>query len=212
MKTKSRRAHSFPKPNRPGVICRSSTRAELLELTLRSGLGVFTTMLKEDRIAICGPRNAHEPDRPASGAVTTPSEVVLGGRKVTIQRPRVRRRPARSRCRCFRRWRPPIHSIGASSNRFWLGVATRQYARSLEPLGPEMNRRGTSKSAVQPLLRGSHNGAVRRLAERAARHARPGPVADRWRAPRRSRPHRRVGDRRDRQLGLLVNQEERQIA
>src|SRR5262249_57339340 len=29
-----------------------------------------------------------------------------------------------------------------------VGVATRQYARSLEPLGPEMESRGTSKSAV----------------------------------------------------------------
>ena len=29
-----------------------------------------------------------------------------------------------------------------------VGVATRQYARSLEPLGPDMESRGTSKSAV----------------------------------------------------------------
>ena len=47
-------------------------------------------MLEEDRTAICGPRYAHEPERPASRAGTTRSEVVLGGRKVTIQRPRVR--------------------------------------------------------------------------------------------------------------------------
>jgi putative transposase len=29
-----------------------------------------------------------------------------------------------------------------------VGVATRRYARSLEPLGPEVTSRGTSKSAV----------------------------------------------------------------
>lgn len=45
-------------------------------------------MLEEDRTAICGPRYAHEPERPASRAGTTRSEVVLGGRKVAIQRPR----------------------------------------------------------------------------------------------------------------------------
>src|ERR687897_2658629 len=66
------------------------TKAELLELALRSGLRVFTAMLEEDRTAICGLRYAHEPDRPASRAGTTRSEVVLGGRRVTIQRPRVR--------------------------------------------------------------------------------------------------------------------------
>src|SRR5687767_522469 len=66
------------------------TKTELLELALRAGLKVFTAMLEEDRTTICGPRYAHEPERPASRAGTTRSEVVLGGRKVTIQRPRVR--------------------------------------------------------------------------------------------------------------------------
>ena len=66
------------------------TTTELLELALRSGLKVFTAMLEEDRTAICGPRYVHESDRPASRAGTTRSEVVLGGRKVAIQRPRVR--------------------------------------------------------------------------------------------------------------------------
>ena len=37
-------------------------RTELLELALRSGLKVFSVMLKEDCTAICGPRYAHEPD------------------------------------------------------------------------------------------------------------------------------------------------------
>jgi hypothetical protein len=45
------------------------TKTELLELALRSGLKVFTTMLEEDRTAICGPRYAHEADRPASRPV-----------------------------------------------------------------------------------------------------------------------------------------------
>ena len=62
-----------------------------LELALRSGMNVFAKMPEDDRTALCGPRYAHEPDRPASRAGRTPSEVVLGGRKVSIQRPRVRR-------------------------------------------------------------------------------------------------------------------------
>jgi hypothetical protein len=66
------------------------TKTELYELALRSGLKVFTEMLEEDRTAICGPRYAHEPDRAASRAGTVRSEVVLGGRKVPIRRPRAR--------------------------------------------------------------------------------------------------------------------------
>ena len=42
----------------------------------RSGLKVFTTMLEDDRTAVCGPRYAHEPERPASRAGSTRSEVV----------------------------------------------------------------------------------------------------------------------------------------
>ena len=72
------------------------TRSELFELAMRSGLQVFAAMLEEDRTAICGRRYAHEPDQPASRAGTAPSEVVLGGRKVAIQRPRVRTAGGRS--------------------------------------------------------------------------------------------------------------------
>ena len=36
------------------------TKTELLELALRSGLKVFTTMLEEDRTALCGPRYARK--------------------------------------------------------------------------------------------------------------------------------------------------------
>src|SRR4029450_12962053 len=66
------------------------TKTELLELALRSGLKAFPPLPEEDRTVIGGPRYAHEPERPASRAGTTRSEVVLGGRKVAIQRPRVR--------------------------------------------------------------------------------------------------------------------------
>jgi len=78
-------------------------RAELFELAVRSGLKVLETMLEEDRTAMCGPRYAHVADRRASRAGTVSSEVVLGGRKVAVRRPRVRA-ATRSRCPRSRRW------------------------------------------------------------------------------------------------------------
>ena len=66
------------------------TKAELFELMVRSGLRVLDAMLEEDRTALCGSRYAHQPARAASRAGTVPGEVVLGGRKVAVQRPRVR--------------------------------------------------------------------------------------------------------------------------
>ena len=66
------------------------TEAELFDLAVRSGLQVLDAMLEEDRTALCGPRYAHQANRTASRAGTVASEVVLGGRKVAIRRPRVR--------------------------------------------------------------------------------------------------------------------------
>ena len=61
MKTKSRIAALVPQAESPlrhlplvDLLVRQKT--ELLELALRSGMRVFSTMLEEDRTTICGPR------------------------------------------------------------------------------------------------------------------------------------------------------------
>src|SRR2546422_3558136 len=153
MKTKSRIAPTVPQAESPVrhlplVDLVVDTRTELLELALRSGLKVFTAMLEEDRTAICGPRYTHEPDRPAGRAGTTRSEVVLGGRKVAIQRPRVRTAAGEVALPTFQTMAATDPLDRRVVEQMLVGVATRQYARSLEPLGPEVESRGISKSAV----------------------------------------------------------------
>jgi putative transposase len=153
MKTKSRIAPLVPQAESPLrhlplVDLLVDTKTELLELALRSGLKVFTAMLEEDRIALCGPRYVHESDRPASRAGTTQSEVVLGGRKVRIQRPRVRTAAGEVALPTFQTMAATDPLDRRVVEQMLVGVATRQYARSLEPLGLEMKSRGTSKSAV----------------------------------------------------------------
>ena len=74
----------------PLVDVLEDTKAALFALMVQSGLQVLDALLEEDRTALCGPRYAHHADRHASRAGTVPSEVVLGGRKVAMQRPRVR--------------------------------------------------------------------------------------------------------------------------
>ena len=124
------------------------TKTELLELALRSGLKVFTTMLEEDRKAICGPRYAHEPERPASRAGSVRSEVVLGGRKVAIRRPRARTAEGEVPLPTFQAMSKTDPLDRRVVEQLLVGVATRQYARSLEPLDPAIESRGTSKSSV----------------------------------------------------------------
>jgi putative transposase len=153
MKTKSRIAPHIPQADSmprhlPLVDLLVDTRTELFELAMRSGLRVFTTMLEEDRTAICGPRYAHQPDQPASRAGTVPSEVVLGGRKVAIQRPRVRTADGEIALPTFQTMAHTDPLDRRVVEQMLVGVATRQYARSLEPLSPDVESRGTSKSAV----------------------------------------------------------------
>ena len=87
-----RRQSVSPTPRHlPLVDILIDTQAELQELVVASGLKVLEAMLEEDRAAVCGPRYAHQPARQAYRAGHTPSQVVLGGRKVAMRRPRARR-------------------------------------------------------------------------------------------------------------------------
>jgi putative transposase len=124
------------------------TRTELMELAVASGLKVLTTMLEEDRTAICGPRYQHQADREASRTGAVPSEVVLGGRKVALRRPRVRAHGKEVPLPTFQIMAREDPLNRRVVEQMLVGVATRQYARSLEPLPATMGTRGVSKSAV----------------------------------------------------------------
>ena len=123
-------------------------RTELFELAVRSGLKVLETMLEEDRTAICGPRYAHVGGRTASRAGTVSSEVVLGGRKVAVRRPRVRAGGREVPLPTFRAMADVDPLNRRVVEQMLVGVATRRYARSLEPVPATLRSRGTSKSAV----------------------------------------------------------------
>lgn len=154
MKRESRtvdRTHQVDSPAQrhlPLVDLLVDMRAELMELAVASGLKVFHTMLEADRTAICGPRYQHHAERAASRAGTVPGEVVLGGRKVQIRRPRVRAEGHEVALPTFEAFADTDPLNRRVVEQMLLGVATRQYERSLEPTGPEIRTRGTSKSAV----------------------------------------------------------------
>ena len=123
-------------------------QAELQELVIASGLRVLEAMLEEDRAAVCGPRYAHQPARHAYRAGHAPSQVVLGGHKVAIRRPRVRRDGMEVPLLTAQAFTDADPLSRRVVDQMLIGVATRQYARSLEPLGANITTRGTSKSAV----------------------------------------------------------------
>ena len=144
-----RRQSVAPTPRHlPLVDILIDTQAELQELVVASGLKVLEAMLEDDRVAVCGPRYAHQPERQAYRAGHAPSQVVLGGRKVAIRRPRARRAGTEVPLPTVRTFTDADPLNRRVVDQMLIGVATRQYARSLEPLGADVTTRGTSKRAV----------------------------------------------------------------
>lgn len=124
-------------------------RRGLRELVFDEGMGRLYEILEEERAAVCGPRHAQGPERRGRRMGHAPGELVLGGRLVQVRRPRARTLDGQEvilpSWQAFRA-RDPLSERAVEQ--MLVGVATRQYARSLEPVGPEMTSRGTSKSAV----------------------------------------------------------------
>jgi transposase-like protein len=124
-------------------------RQDLRAFVVSEGMKALREMLEEERAQLCGRRYRHDPERTCSRAGYAPGELVMGGRRVSVPRPRVRDRDGHE---------VPLTSWSAFGDedplderavrQMLLGVSTRKYARSLEPLGPELAERGTSKSAV----------------------------------------------------------------
>ena len=126
----------------------ATVREGLHELVVSSGLSVVAAMFEADREALCGPRYSHsEHGAHRTGHVT--GELAVGGRRVQMKRPRVRSVGGRELKLPTWEHFAGMDPLGERAyEQMLVGVATRQYRRSLESLGAGVEERGTSKSAV----------------------------------------------------------------
>ena len=67
-----------------------AAREGLLALAVGTGIGVLGELLAADVERLVGPKGRHQPDRAAVRHGTQPGKVTLGGRRVRVDRPRVR--------------------------------------------------------------------------------------------------------------------------
>jgi transposase-like protein len=123
--------------------------AGLHEFVIAAGTAALGVVLEHERTRVVGPRYAHLPIRNAHRSGSALGELVLGGRRVQVRRPRARRLDGREvelpSWRAFAA-EDPLHERAVEQ--MLVGVSTRNYARSLEPVPDELVTRGTSKSAV----------------------------------------------------------------
>lgn len=127
----------------PGVV-----RQGLREVIFDEGMQVVLAMLEEERTAFCGPRYAQGPERRARRAGHADGELVLGGRLVSVRRPRVRDEQGEVALPSWTAFRDRDPLNERAVEQMIVGVSTRKYARSLEPVDRKLKTRGTSKSAV----------------------------------------------------------------
>ena len=128
---------------------RELVREALLDTVVVSGLEYVGEVLEEERTELCGLRYRHDAERRASRAGWMPSSLTLGGRRVQVERPRVRSREGHElSLPSWQAWsaRDPLEQ--RALEQMVLGVSTRRYTRSLEALPQELKVRGVGKSAV----------------------------------------------------------------
>jgi hypothetical protein len=124
-------------------------RQELREFVVSAGMVALGEVLEDERTAVCGPRYQHQRGRTARRAGHVRGELVLGGRRISADRPRARSVDGHEIV--LPSWKQfsledPLHEQALTQ--MLVGVSTRKYGRSLEPVEAPLKTRGTSKSSV----------------------------------------------------------------
>ncbi len=124
----------------------------LLALSVGVGLGVLAELMEEEVDEVVGPRGKHDPERAAVRHGHEAGEVTLGGRRVGVERPRVRSADGRSELllETYAHFADRDQLSRVVLERMLAGVSTRRYRRTQEPVGFEVEQaaRSTSRSAV----------------------------------------------------------------
>lgn len=124
-------------------------REALWDTVILSGFGFVQDELEAERTALCGERYVHQEQRQAVRAGHVPSSLVLGGRRVEVRRPRARSSDGGElHLPSWQAWSSHDPLNERAFEQMVLGVSSRRYARSLEPLPEEVEVRGISKSAI----------------------------------------------------------------
>ena len=130
----------------------SSAKEGLLAFAVGTGLQVMQQIMDEQVAALCGPPGKHNPDRRGYRHGREVGSVTLGGRRVPIERPRVRTTDR------SRELAVPAYELFAGTEllgamaleRMLAGLSTRRYQVGLEPVGDAVTSKAsaTSRSAV----------------------------------------------------------------
>jgi putative transposase len=146
-----------------------AAREGLLAMSVGVGLRVFAEMMDEELTAKIGPKHAKLPGRTASWHGSAPGSVVLGGRRVSVERPRARTLDgAEVGLETYAAFADDDLLGRVVMERMLAGLATRRHRAANEPVGQdvEASATSTSKSAVSRRFVAKTNKALEELMAR----------------------------------------------
>jgi transposase-like protein len=128
-----------------------AAREGLLAMSVGVGLRVFAEMMEDELSARVGAKHAKLADRSASRHGSASGSVVLGGRRVRVQRPRARTTAGDEiALDAYRTFADEDQLCELVLERMLAGLATRRHRAANEPVGAKVEAAATStsKSAV----------------------------------------------------------------
>jgi putative transposase len=130
----------------------NSAKEGLLALSVGVGFGVLAELMEEEVDEVVGPKGKHNPERTAVRHGHETGEVTLGGRRVQVERPRVRSADGASELplRTYEHFAARDPFSRHVLEQMLAGVSTRRFERTREPVGTEVEAvaRSTSRSSV----------------------------------------------------------------
>jgi putative transposase len=125
-------------------------REGLLALAVGAGLQVMASLMEANVAAVCGPRGRHDPGRAAVRHGSERGSVTLGGRRTSVQRPRMRGTGGGVPVPSYELFSSSEIMGRMAMTKMLGGLSSRRYRVGLEPVGENVERAAsaTSKSAV----------------------------------------------------------------
>jgi transposase-like protein len=148
-KSSKREALFVPMPSTGVTVGRVAVEVgeEFRHIMVRGGLALAAALFEDEVSKLCGARYARG-EQLASRWGSAKGEAVLGGRKVSLARPRVRQSGREVDLDTYAQLQAEDPLSDRALEQMLIGVSTRRYARSLEPVDPCLEESATSKSAV----------------------------------------------------------------
>ncbi len=136
----------------PIVVSMQAAKEGLLSFVYQVGMQALQEVFAAEAETIAGPKGKRNANRAFNHWGSTQTVLPLGGRNAVVKRPRVRRKggegPAEVSIPAVEEFKRADPLPARVAEQIVLGVSTRGYARSLEPVPDDIVTRGTSKSAA----------------------------------------------------------------